>query len=60
MYLTEDLCTSYWQSHGGSYLGTDSAIEFFKKFADLLNSYHITDDQFVQNISQSDRYIFQW
>ncbi len=60
IFLIEDLHASYWESHGGSYLGTDSAIEFFKKFADLLNFFHIIDDRFVQNISQSDRYIFQW
>lgn len=60
VFLIEDLHTSYWKSHGGSYLGKDSAIEFFKKFADLLNLYHINDIQFEKNISNSDLYIFQW
>ncbi len=60
VYLIEDLHTSYWNSHGGSYLGKDSAIEFFKKFADLLHFYHINDDQFDKNLSKSDVYTFQW
>jgi hypothetical protein len=60
IFLIEDLHTSYWKSHGGSYLGTDSAIEFFKKFADLLNFYHINDQQFDQKLSDADRFIFQW
>jgi SAM-dependent methyltransferase len=60
VFLIEDLHTSYWQSHGGSYLGTDSAIEFFKKFADLLNFYHIKDHRFEENLSSADRYIFEW
>ncbi|WP_339051225.1 class I SAM-dependent methyltransferase [Rickettsiella endosymbiont of Xylota segnis] len=60
VFLIEDLHTSYWQSHGGSYLGADSAIEFFKKFADLLNFYHIKEQHFQKNLSSDDRYIFQW
>lgn len=60
VYLIEDLHTSYWKSHGGSYLGADSAIEFFKKFADLLNFYHIKDPHFEKNFSLEDRYIFEW
>ncbi|TLY48059.1 MAG: class I SAM-dependent methyltransferase [Gammaproteobacteria bacterium] len=60
VFLIEDLHTSYWQSHGGSYLGADSAIEFFKKFADLLNFYHIKDHRFEENLSSDDRYLFQW
>ena len=60
VFLIEDLHTSYWQSHGGSYLGADSAIEFFKKFADLLNFYHIKEQHFEKNLSSDDRYIFQW
>jgi SAM-dependent methyltransferase len=60
VFLIEDLHTSYWDSHGGSYLGTDSAIEFFKKFADLLNFYHIKDHRFEENLSSSDKYIFKW
>ncbi|HEY2566100.1 MAG TPA: SAM-dependent methyltransferase [Candidatus Aquirickettsiella sp.] len=60
VFLIEDLHTSYWESHGGSYLAADSAIEFFKKFADLLNFYHIKDHRFEENLSSSDRYIFQW
>lgn len=60
VFLIEDLHTSYWQSHGGSYLGADSAIEFFKKFADLLNFYHIKEQHFQKNLSSDDRYVFQW
>lgn len=60
IFLIEDLHTSYWQSHGGSYLGADSAIEFFKKFADLLNFYHIKDPYFEENLSLDDRYVFEW
>lgn len=60
IFLIEDLHTSYWQSHGGSYLGADSAIEFFKKFADLLNFYHIKDPHFEENLSLDDRYVFEW
>ncbi|MFZ0219867.1 MAG: class I SAM-dependent methyltransferase [Candidatus Aquirickettsiella sp.] len=60
VFLIEDLHTSYWKSHGGSYLGTDSAIEFFKKFADLLNFYHIDDNLFLNNLSESEKYIFKW
>lgn len=60
VFLIEDLHTSYWQSHCGSYLGADSAIEFFKKFTDLLNFYHIKDYYFQENLSADDRYIFQW
>ncbi len=60
VFLIEDLHTSYWQSHGGSYLGADSAIEFFKKFADLLNFYHIKDHHFEKNLSSEDKYIFEW
>lgn len=60
VFLIEDLHTSYWESHGGSYLGADSAIEFFKKFADLLNFYHIKDHHFEKNFSLEDRYIFEW
>lgn len=58
--MIEDLHASYWKSHGGSYLGVDSVIEFFKKFADLLNFYHITDTQFEQTLSNSDRFMFPW
>ena len=60
VFLIEDLHTSYWQSHGGSYLGIDSAIEFFKKFVDLLNFYHINDHRFEEKLSLDDRYIFEW
>ncbi|MCH9637310.1 MAG: class I SAM-dependent methyltransferase [Candidatus Rickettsiella isopodorum] len=60
IFLIEDLHASYWKSHGGSYLGDNSAIEFFKKFADLLNFYHINDPQFDQIFSESDKFIFQW
>lgn len=60
VFLIEDLHTSYWKNYGGSYLGTDSAIEFFKKFADLLHFYHINDHQFEKNLSTSDLHLFQW
>lgn len=60
IFLIEDLHTSYWKSYGGSYLGTASAMEFFKKFTDLLNFYHIEDDRFVRNTSKLDKQIFKW
>lgn len=60
VFLIEDLHASYWKTHGGSYLGADSAIEFFKKFADLLNFFHIEDDHFLKKISESDRKILIW
>lgn len=60
IYLIEDLHTSYWSSHGGAYLHEGSAIEFFKKFIDLLNFYHIKDPHFNEKITLPDFYILQW
>lgn len=60
VYLIEDLHTSYWSSHGGAYLYEGSSIEYFKKFIDLLNFYHIKDPHFYEKISLSDFYILQW
>ncbi len=60
IYLVEDLHTSYWNSHGGAYLSKNSSIEFFKKFTDLLNFYHIEDDLARNSFSEQDIHIAQW
>ncbi|WP_342228094.1 class I SAM-dependent methyltransferase [Rickettsiella endosymbiont of Rhagonycha lignosa] len=60
VYLIEDLHTSYWSSHGGAYLNEGSAIEFFKKFIDILNFYHIKDSHFNEKLTLPDFYIIQW
>ena len=60
VYLTEDLHTSYWQSHGGSFPSKDSSMEFFKKFTDLLNVYHIENNRVVEYFSEQDQEIAKW
>ena len=60
VYLIEDLHTSYWDSHQGGYLKENASIEFLKKFVDLLNFYHIKDENFLKKISEKDRYVFEW
>ncbi len=60
IYVIEDLHTSYWSNYGGGHLKHDTAIEFLKKFVDLLNLYHIKDENFIKNLSDDDRYVFEW
>lgn len=36
-YIVEDVCCSYWESHGGSYRKNGTAIEFFKGLVDDIN-----------------------
>jgi hypothetical protein len=68
VYIIEDLHCSYWPQYGGDYLKKDSAIEFLKKFVDLLHSYHIYNFMdrevdtsiFIKNLSEEDKYIFEW
>ena len=60
IYLTEDLCTSYWQSHGGSFPSESSSIEFFKKLTDLLNFYHIENNKVLEFFSEQDLDIAKW
>jgi len=40
IYLCEDCHTSYWKSHGGGYLNSNSFIEYSKKLVDKLNAFH--------------------
>lgn len=60
IYAVEDLHTSYWKSAGGGYLNPNAAIEFFKNFIDLLNTYHIEEQNFIENLTEDDKYIFEW
>jgi hypothetical protein len=39
IYVIEDVCCSYWESHGGGYKNNDSCIEYFKKKIDEINFY---------------------
>ena len=71
VYIIEDLHTSYWnENYGGGYLRAESSIEFLKKFVDLLNAYHIKENNFIKNLfkennfiknlSEDERYVFEW
>lgn len=60
IYVIEDLHTSYWSEYGGGYLKNETAIEFLKKFVDLLNSYYVRDENFIKNLSTEERYVFEW
>ena len=60
VYLIEDLHTAYWDGYGGGYLKKTTAIEFLKSFVDLLNSYHIREKNFIDNLSADEKYIFEW
>jgi SAM-dependent methyltransferase len=70
VYVIEDLQTSYYDGIGfdGGYLKKDSSIEFLKGFVDLLNAYHVDGMvsrngyvlPFIRDLSDSDRYIFEW
>lgn len=60
IYLTEDLCTSYWQSHGGSFPSESSSIAFFKKLTDLLNFYHIENNKALEFFSEQELDIAKW
>jgi hypothetical protein len=40
VYIVEDLHTSYWQTYGGGLFKPDSAINFFKLLADVINHEH--------------------
>ncbi|MEK6734861.1 MAG: ankyrin repeat domain-containing protein [Pseudomonadota bacterium] len=68
VYAIEDLHTSYWMAYGGGYLKQYSAIEYLKKFIDLLHAHHINNDmvathdnnEFINNLSIEDRYVFEW
>ncbi len=40
VYLCEDLHTSYWPEYGGSYMKSDSFIEYSKNFIDYINAWH--------------------
>lgn len=60
VYLIEDLHASYWDSHQGGYLKENTSIEFLKRVVDLLNFYHIKDKEFLDKLSDKDRYIVEW
>ena len=45
VYLCEDLHTSYWNDYGGGYKNKNSFIEYSKNFIDLINAYHIKENQ---------------
>lgn len=44
VYFIEDVHTSYWKSHQGSYKGINTSVEFFKELVDYLNYFHIRED----------------
>ena len=44
VYLCEDLHTSYWNEYDGGLNNPNSFIEYSKKFIDMLNAYHIRDN----------------
>lgn len=44
IYIIEDVCCSYWESHGGGYKKENTCIEYFKNKIDEINFYG-----FVQN-----------
>jgi hypothetical protein len=62
VYIIEDMHTSYWKfkPYYGGPLKKDTAIEFFKKFVDLANFYHIENDEFFANFSDDDKYVVAW
>lgn len=49
IYLCEDLHTSYWDSYGGGYNKKNSFIEYSKKFIDLINAWHIKNNELSVN-----------
>ena len=44
VYLCEDLHTSYWKKFGGGLRNPNSFIEYSKNFIDMLNSFHIKNE----------------
>ena len=40
VYLSEDLCTSYWRKFGGGYKSSRTFIEYSKNFIDYINAWH--------------------
>jgi len=53
VYLCEDLHTSYWDEFGGGYLKNNTFIEYSKNFIDLLNVYHIRNNQLPYNFRKN-------
>jgi len=60
VYIIENLQTSYWDDYLGGYLATDSTVEFFKRFADLLHKRYIKSEKFYNDLSKDDLYIVEW
>lgn len=56
-YIIEDLHTSYWVEYKGGYLKNDSTIEYLKRMIDLLNGYHIRNENFIQKIFRNNVFI---
>lgn len=60
IFVVEDVHTSYWESFGGG-LRTDVAtIEYFKKLLDLINIFHIKDENFIKSLSTEEVYFYKW
>lgn len=49
VYLCEDTHTSYWSSHGGGLKNGKSFIEYCKNHVDLINAYHIRENNNRKN-----------
>lgn len=44
VFLSEDLCTSYWADYGGGYRRESTFIEYAKGLVDQLHAWHSQDD----------------
>ena len=60
IFIVEDVHTSYYPQFGGGLRAKTSSMKYFKNLLDLINIFHINDEQFKSKLSEDESYFYKW